>query len=170
MEKEIKTKSTRMHSIIALYKLHTKFFEKAVDGISDKDSHNRLNTKANHVAWLAGSMVQERFELAGMLGKKMDQKANELFKDHKSIQDNVSYPPLPEFKKDWGVISPVLKDVLSDLSDEKLDSIFEMPGMPDMKMSYYELITFMTYREANIIGQIILWRRLLGYEGIKYDD
>jgi len=36
-------------------------------------------------------------------------------------------------------------------------------------MPYFDLIAFMTYREANLIGQIILWRRLLGYEGIKYD-
>ncbi|MEO8664499.1 MAG: DinB family protein [Ignavibacteria bacterium] len=167
---EIKTKSTRMYSIITLFDMHTNFFQKAIDGISEKDSHNRLNTKANHVEWLAGSMVQERFELAGTLGKEMKQKAYEMFKDHQGIKDDVTYPPLSDFKKDWEVISPVLRDVLSNLSDEKLDSIFEMPGMPDMKMSYYELITFMTYREASIIGQIVLWRRLLGYAGIKYDE
>jgi len=26
----------------------------------------------------------------------------------------------------------------------------------------------MIYREANIIGQLALWRRLLGYAGINY--
>lgn len=167
---EIKTKSTRMHSIIKLYDMHTDFYSKAIEGISDKDSHNRLNSKANHIAWLAGSMVQERYDLTGLLGgTKEVQKAVELFKNHKGIQDDVTYPSLPEFKKDWDKISPVLRSALSDLSDEKLDSIFEMPDMPGMKMSYYDLITFMTYREANCIGQIILWRRLLGYEGIKYD-
>jgi hypothetical protein len=35
-------------------------------------------------------------------------------------------------------------------------------------MSLYELITFSIYREANIIGQIALWRRLLGYPGMRY--
>lgn len=167
---EIKTKSTRMHSIIKLYDMHTNFYSKAIEGISDKDSHNRLNSKANHIAWLAGSLVQERYDLTGLLGgTKEVQKAVELFKNHKGIQDDAAYPPLAEFKKDWDKISPVLRNTLSDLSDEKLDSIFEMPEMPGMKMSYYDLITFMTYREANCIGQIILWRRLLGYEGIKYD-
>jgi len=167
---EIKTKSSRMHSIIKLYDMHTGFYSKAIDGISDKDAHNRMNSKANHIAWLAGSMVQERFDLTGLLGgTKEVQKAVELFKNHKGIQDDASYPPVAEFKKDWDKISPDLRSTLSDLSDEKLDSIFEMPDMPGMKMSYYDLITFMTYREANCIGQIILWRRLLGYEGIKYD-
>ena len=49
---------------------------------------------------------------------------------------------------------------------DKLDESFEM--MPGMKMTYYELITFIIYREANIIGQLALWRRLLGYEAMKY--
>ena len=48
----------------------------------------------------------------------------------------------------------------------KLDSDFNMGGM---KMSYYELICFTIYREASIIGQLALWRRLLGYPAMKYD-
>lgn len=56
-------KSNSMHSIIVLYDMQTQFFLNAIDGISDKDAHNRLNTKANHVAWLTGSLVQQRFLL-----------------------------------------------------------------------------------------------------------
>ena len=163
---EIKTKSSRMYSLITLYDMHTGFFTKAIDGISDNDAHNRLNTKANHISWLAGSLVQERFDLASNLGAGMKQNAYELFKNHQGIQDNVTYPALPEFKKDWDNVTPVLRSFLSDLTDEKLDSVFEIP---EMKMSYYELISFLTYREANCIGQIALWRRLLGYPAIKYD-
>jgi hypothetical protein len=132
------------------------------------DAHNRLGTMANHVAWLTGSLVQQRYELANMLGKHRKQKADEFFKDNKGIQGNVTYPPLSEFKRDWESISPILKDAFLNLSDEKLDSPFEMPGMPEMKMSWYELISFMIYREANCIGQIALWRRLLGYDAMKY--
>jgi hypothetical protein len=40
--------------------------------------------------------------------------------------------------------------------------------MPEMRMTYFDLIAFIIYREANIIGQIALWRRLLGYEAMKY--
>jgi len=168
---EIKTKSSRMHTIIKLYDMHTGFFSKAIDKISEKDAHNRMDTKANHIAWLAGSLVQERFELANLLNNgNLQQSAHELFDSHKGIQDNVTYPPLTEFKKDWEKISPELRNVLSGLSDEKLDSIFEMPGMPDMKMSYYDLITFMAYREASCIGQIVLWRRIMGYDPIRYDE
>lgn len=155
-----------MFSIIILYDMQTKFLLNALDGISDSDAHNRLNTKANHIAWLAGSIVHERFEIAKMLGVDKKHAADELFKDNKGIQDNVAYPPLEEFKNDWQIISPMLRDTLLNVTDEKLDEKFEM--MPGFTMAYFDLITFITYREANIIGQIALWRRLLGYEAMKY--
>ncbi len=162
---ETKTVSNRMYSLIVLYDMHTKFFSSALDGISDNDAHNRLNTKANHVAWLTGSLVQQRFEIAKDLGIDRKQTAHELFKDNKGIQDNITYPSLAEFKKDWETISPVLRDALVNVSDEKLDSPYEMEGF---KMAHFDLITFIIYREANIIGQIALWRRLLGKEAMKY--
>ena len=168
---KIPVKSNKMYALIVLYDMHTKFFASVLDGISEKDTHNRLNTKANHIAWLTGSLVHERFELVRAFGKTQDngnmenQKSKELFKDHKGIQDNVNYPTLAEFKKDWETISPVLRKVLVNAGDEQLDSLFEMPGMV---MTNFDLISFMIYREANCIGQIALWRRLLGYEGMKY--
>ncbi len=163
---DTKPTSNRMFSLIVLYDMHTKFFSSALDSISDKDAHNRLNTKANHIAWLTGSIIQERFETAKAFGSDSRQAAHELFKDNKGIQDNITYPSLTEFKKDWETISPTLRDRLVNVKDEKLDESFEM--MPDMRMTYFDLITFIIYREANIIGQIALWRRLLGYEAMKY--
>ena len=161
-----KTNSNRIFSLVVLCDMHTTFFFSALDGISDNDAHNRLNTKANHIAWLTGSLVQQRHEIATSLGADRKQAAHELFKDNKGIQDNVTYPSLAEFKKDWENITPVLKEALVNVSDEKLDELFEM--MPEMRMTYFDLITFIIYREANIIGQIALWRRLLGYEAMKY--
>ena len=52
------------------------------------------------------------------------------------------------------------------MDDKKLDSLFDMGSW---KMTYYELVSFTIYREASIIGQIALWRRLLDYPGMKYD-
>jgi len=164
---EIKTKSSRMHSLIVLCDMHTDFYVKAIDGISDKDAHNRLNTKANHIAWIAGSMLQERFEMTNLLtGSAHKQSADELFKNHQGIQENASYPPLSDYKKDWEKITPHYREALLNVTDEKLDSIFKIP---EMSMPYFDFVAFMAYREANCIGQIILWRRLLGYPGIKYD-
>jgi hypothetical protein len=161
-----KTTSNRMESIVDLYDLQTTYFSNAIEGITDSDAHNRLNTKANHIAWLTGSSVEQRFEIANHLGITGTQTASELFKEGKGIQDGVTYPSLASFKKDWEKISPVLRDAFVKVTDEKLDTSFEM--MPGMKMTIYELISFCSYREANCIGQIALWRRLLGYAAMKY--
>jgi hypothetical protein len=163
---ETKTVSNRMLSLVVMYDIHTDYFARALDGISDENAHNRLNTKANHVAWLAGSFVNERFVGAKTFGTELNSETGELFKDHKGIQDNVTYPSLVNYKMDLDRISPQLRNALVNVTDEKLDEKFEM--MPGMQMTYYELITFMTYREASLIGQIALWRRLLGNEAMKY--
>jgi len=163
---ELQTVSSRLSSILVLYDMHTIFFESALEGISDIDAHRRLDTKANHIAWLTGSLVQERFELANLLGADHKQKADDLFRDHKGIQDNQAYPPLDNFINDWKFISPILKEELANADDDKLNSSFEM--MPGQTMTNFDLIAFSTYREANCIGQIALWRRLLGYEAMKY--
>ena len=121
---------------------------------------------ANHVAWLAGSLTEQRYELANYLGVAGNQVAQELFKNNQGIKDGITYPSLSSFKNDWEKISPQLREALVKVTDEKLDEQFEM--MPGMKMTYYELTSFISYREANCIGQIALWRRFLGYEAIKY--
>ncbi len=163
---ETKFASNRMISILALYDLQTGYFIRALEGISNKDTHKRLDTKANHIAWLTGSLVQQRYDIANRLGIKRTQSADDLFKDNKGIQDDVQYPPLENFKKDWEKISPTLRDALASVTDKQLDEVIEMS--PEFSMSSYELICFCTYREANCIGQIALWRRLLGYAAMNY--
>jgi hypothetical protein len=162
---EIKPVSKRMYGLIILFDMHTQYFTNALNGISDDDAHERLNTKANHIAWLAGSLVQERYELANIFGLELKSEADELFKDHKGIQDLDRYPALAEYENDWEKITPLLRDHLLNASDEKLDEILTYPGM---SFSVFEMTSFDIYREANCIGQIALWRRLLGYEPINY--
>jgi hypothetical protein len=159
-------KSNRMLGIISLYDLQTPFFEFVTENISEDDAQKRLDTKANHVGWLAGALVEQRFDLARQLGYDGHQQADELFKEYKGIQDGVQYPTLASYQQDWNKITPILKDALNNLSDEELERRIDMG--PEFSMSLYELITFTIYREANIIGQIALWRRLLGYPGMRY--
>jgi hypothetical protein len=161
-----KTASTRTQGLLALYDLQTPFLERAIEGISKEDFQNRLNTKANHMAWLTGALVQQRFSMVSETHPELKQTGDELFKDNKGIQDDATYPSAAEYLKDWKMISPLGREVLVDITDEKLDSIIDMGFM---KMSYYDLITFSLYREASMIGMIALWRRLLNYPAMKYD-
>ena len=155
--------------IIYLYDLHTQLYQNVIDGISDKDATNRMNTKANHVAWIAGSLVYERYELARFLGVELKPTSGELFRDHKGIQDTATYPSLKEYKKDWEKISAPLKGAILNLSEEQLEGPdpYEMPGE---EMTLAEALIFNAHRESYCIGQIGLFRRLLGYEAMKYPE
>ena len=116
---ETKTVSGRMQSFLVLYDMQTTFFAKVIDGVADKDAHNRLNTKANHIAWLTGSLVEQRYVIAKNTGIDMQQTAHEMFKDNKGIQDNITYPSLEAFKKDWDTISPVTRNAFVEVTDKK---------------------------------------------------
>ena len=166
METIIEKKSA-MQAVINMYDWHTKLFKNATIGISDKDAQNRLNTKANHVAWIAGSLVHARYDLGTLLGLDLIQTSNDLFKDNKGIQDNIIYPSLEEFRNDWDKITPVLKNALLNVSEEQLNAPdpFNMPGGP---YTFFDTIVACTDRESYCIGQVGLYRRLLGYEPMKY--
>ncbi len=162
----ITVQDSRIYSIVVLYDMHTDFFKKALDGISDEDAHKRLETEANHIAWLTGSLVQQRFEIAGLLGHDKRPKSDSLFNNFQGIKSDVTYPPLSQFLSDWNQITPVLREQLCKLTPQQSDYILDLGGM---KMSRFDFISFSTYREANCIGQIALWRRLLGYPAFRYD-
>jgi len=161
-------KSTQsIDTLIVLFDLHTKLFCNVIEGITDEDAQNRLNTKANHVAWLTGSLVHERYELANATGIALKQTSDEFFQEHKGIQDDITYPSLSVFKEDWATVTPALRNALIQLSDEELNSA-DPYGMPGDDLSFFDAITFIIDRESYCIGQIGLYRRLLGYEAMKY--
>ncbi|MEP6615802.1 MAG: DinB family protein [Ginsengibacter sp.] len=163
---EIKNRSA-VSTIADQYDWHTKLFMNVLDGIADKDTENRLGTKANHIAWLAGSLVQGRFVLAKFLDIDATQTSDQLFKDNKGIQDNTPYPSLDEYRKDWDRISQTVKEALINAKEDRLNSPdpFNMPGGD---YTFFDTIVACTDRESYCIGQIGLWRRLLGYEPMKY--
>lgn len=162
----MEAKSKRIEPLLFLYDAHTKLYPNVLEGISDADALNRLNTKANHVAWLAGSLVQQRAENAKMLGSEVKQVADDLFKDFQGIKEDVTYPALSTFRADWDRITSICRDALLNVDDETLDKILDMGG--GMKMPYFDAIAYGIHREAYVIGQIGLWRRLLGYDAMKY--
>src|SRR6266567_778300 len=103
---ETKTASNRTIGLLKIFDYQTGFFPKALVGISEEDMYNRLNTQANHPAWLAGSLVQQRFRMASETGTGLKQTNEELFKDNKGIQNGIQYPTTAQYLKDWDRITP----------------------------------------------------------------
>lgn len=163
--KAIPVKADRMYSLVAVFDLHTQYFKNVIEGISDTDALQRLNTKANHIAWLAGSLVHQRFIMTRDLAPNETHAGYELFKDFKGIQDDAKYPTLAEYLADWERLTPIAREALLKIDDAKLEEPFDMGGQ---QMTFFDLQAFIPHREAYFIGQIGLWRRLLGYEAMKY--
>ena len=157
-----------INTLLSLYNWHSKIFNNALEGISEKDAENRLNSKANHIKWIAGSLVHQRFELGKLFGLEMQDAGFGLFRDFKSIIEDAEYPTLATYQSDWEKISAVLADKLANISAEQYNGPdpFQMPG-GDYKFS--DSISFMIDRESYCIGQLGLFRRLLGYDAIKFD-
>lgn len=167
MDTKISNKES-LQTLLVLFDHHTKLFHNSLADISDKDAQNRLNTKANHIAWIAGSLVQQAYALANAAGIAQKQTADELFANFKGIQDDVAYPALVEYKKDWDAIRAPFRDALAAMTDEQLEGPdpFNMPGG---KYTFFDMLTFCIDRESYCIGQIGLFRRLLGYDAMKFD-
>lgn len=165
---ETTTKKSPLDVLVSLYDWHSKMYKNVLVYISDTDAQNRLGTKSNHIAWIAGSLVQGRFALANALHIDLKQTSDKLFANFKGIEDGINYPSLDEYKKDWEKITPVLKDKILSLTEKELNGKdpFVMPGGD---YTLFDSITFSTDRESYCIGQIALYRRLLGYEAMKYD-
>lgn len=161
-----KTASTRTEGLLALFDLQTGFLSRALDGLTKDDMHNRMGTKANHMAWLAGALVAQRYMMVSETHPEMKQTGAELFANNKGIDDTATYPTNAEYLQDWDKVTPLAREALLTLDDKKLDSDFDMGGMT---MTWYDLISFTIYREASMIGQLALWRRLLDKPAMKYD-
>jgi hypothetical protein len=69
---------------------------------------------------------------------------------------------LDQFKKDQESITPVLREAFAKAGKEQSDGPdpFNMPGE---KLTFFDIIAFINDRESYCIGQIGLYRRLLGY-------
>jgi hypothetical protein len=161
-----KTISTRMEGLLALFDMQTGFLSRALEGIPEQEMYNRLGTKANHMAWLTGALVAQRYMMISETHPEMQQTGADLFKNNKGIDDNAKYPAIAEYLQDWEKVTPLAREALLALDDQKLDSELDMGGM---KMTWYDLVMFTIYREASIIGQLALWRRLLNYPALRYD-
>ena len=169
---ETKTISnTELHSLIVGYDLHTQIFSNLIDGISKTNAHNLFDTPANHILRIITELVQKRYDLANETGLQLEPKASAFYNDHQDIPDNIIYPLLNEFKKDWEKITSVLRDALLNLNDDQLNSFcsIERPDF-DTDTSLLGAIGFFIYLETYKIGQISLWQSYWGNSGKNFDE
>lgn len=166
----MKEASALIKIIIPQYRMRTRMFDNVLNGIKDKDASVRIEGRTNHILWMAGNLVNCRYWLADVLGLPNKDPHEALFKDAKALDPNAEYPSMDTLKKEWHTISAPVYQQLLAVTDKQLGEAYPF----GMNVSFVEenklnMIGMASDRESYLFGQLGLMRRILGYEGMKYD-
>lgn len=163
-------KSQKLDIIIPAFRGHSQNFLMVLDGISEEDALKRIEGRTNHIIWMVGNFLDMRYALGYVLGLQQEFEFKDLFFQGKALDENLNYPSLQQLKDSFHKISPLVYQKLLEVNDEELDNAFPM-GMnidffPETVLNF---VGMCIGREDYLSGQIGLMRRILGYEGMKYD-
>ncbi|SDL62100.1 hypothetical protein [Chryseobacterium taihuense] len=163
-------KSPKLDIIIPAFRGHSQNFLMALDQIAEEDALKRVEGKTNHIIWMAGNFLDMRYAMGNVLGLDEEFEFRDYFFQGKALDENLDYPTLEQLRESFHKISPLVYRKLLEVSDEDLGKAFPM-GMnidffPETVLNF---VGMCIGREDYLCGQIGLMRRILGYEGIKYD-
>jgi len=163
-------KSNKLEIIIPAFRGHSQNFLLVLDGISEEDALKRIEGRTNHIVWMVGNFLDMRYALGNVFGISEEFEFKDFFSQGKTLNESLKYPTLEQLKADFHKISPLIYNKLLEASDEELDKAFPM-GMnidffPETVLNF---VGMCIGREDYLCGQIGLMRRILGYEGMKYD-
>lgn len=163
-------KSRKLDIVIPAFRMHTQSFLNVLEGISEADALKRIDQKTNHIIWMAGNLVNCRYGMAWVLGLREEDPYSDLFFQGKTLDESFSYPSIAALKESFHHISPKLYQRLLEATDEELDATFQfgmtIPFVPETALSFMGMCIG---REDYLCGQMGLMRKILGYEGMKYD-
>ncbi|MBO9620601.1 MAG: DinB family protein [Niabella sp.] len=166
----MEAKSKLVQIVIPAFRMHTQNFNNAIDGIAEADALKRIEGRTNHIAWMAGNLVNCRYWLANILGITDTDPNEQLFKEAKALEAMAVYPTLDALKQQWHIISPKLFARLLKATDEELLADFSFPMMPSfVQQNKLNMVGMGIDRESYLFGQIGLMRRILDYPGMKYE-
>lgn len=163
-------KSSKLEIIIPAFRGHSQSFLMVLDGITEEDALKRIDGKTNHIIWMVGNFLDMRYALGNVLGLKEEFEFKDFFFQGKTLDENLKYPTLKQLKDNFHEISPLVYHKLLETSNEELDKAFPM-GMnidffPENVLNF---VGMCIGREDYLCGQMGLMRKILGYEGMKYD-
>ena len=166
----MEAKSKLLEIVIPSFRMHTQNFNNVIEGVADADALKRAVERTNHIAWMAGNLVNCRYWLANIMGIADKDPNEQLFKEAKALDAAATYPTLAALKKEWHAISPKLFERLLNSTDEELLAGFSFPMMPSfVQQNKLNMVGMCIDRESYLFGQIGLMRRVLNYPGMKYD-
>ena len=165
-----KPNSKSLDIVIPGYRMHTQMFDNMLDGFTEEAGLQRVEDKTNHAVWMLGNLVNCRYWLANIFGMESQDPNEHLFKDAKALDPEATYPTLSELKEEWHKISPLLYQKLLEVDDNELSEMVEFGmGVAYVEENKLNMVGMGIDRESYLFGQLGLMRKILGFEGVKYD-
>lgn len=163
-------RSKKLDIIIPAFRGHSQNFLMVLDGISEEDALKRIEGRTNHIIWMAGNFLDMRYAIGNALGLEEEFEFKDYFFQGKALDESFRYPTLKQLTASFHTISPLVYQKLLEITDEELDNAFPMGMNIDFfPENILNFIGMCIGREDYLCGQIGLMRRIMNYEGMKYD-
>ena len=108
------------------FALHNRLFNNVLEGIADMEGNKRLGETVNHLQWIAGHLINSRYNFAARLGLTERFPYKELYSDatlpppgNRPIDEAIAYPSLTETLQYWNSLSATFVETVAKVTDEQ---------------------------------------------------
>ena len=159
--------SKSIQHLESIFNLNTRLFNNTLAGVTEEQSEERISGHSNSFKWVATHTVWARYNTLMFLGKPVANPYPGLFENFKPYNSADKYPTLEEIKNEWKKVSEILKDTLSEVTEEQLagDSPLKSPIGDNTNGG---TIAFLAQHESYDIGQLGLLKKYLTKEAMSY--
>ncbi len=149
------------------FDLHTRLYNNVLDSIDDTEADQRASQTVNHIKWLAGHLLAARYGFKDLAGLDVENPYADVFEHGKSIDDQVTYPPLADIRERWNAISGKISEAFANLPSDAADgpSPFDVP-VGDKTLGGF--LSFLMHHEAYHLGQMGILRKYAGKDAMSY--
>lgn len=168
--------------LLAQFDLHHRLYNNVLADFTDEETNQRVNgnKNMNHVKYLAGHLLNTQYGLAALGGITVERKWENLFAaiGESRAEDDFPYPDIEKIKSEWNQIHNDIRNGLSKLTPEALNSTLPEPMLSIIEDSPLNglfdntvagLWAFLNHHQAYHIGQIGILRRGFDKEPMRYD-
>lgn len=147
--------------------LNTRLFRNALGDLSEDDGLVRPNERTNHVAFIAGHLVETRGWMARYVGLAESPAFGGTLEHATTLEQVLTMPSLKEIRVAWDGVSDRLTCRLEALSaaDLAAPSSQRFPGVAATVLGG---IGFLVQHESYHVGQLAYLRKYLGRPAMSY--
>lgn len=166
-EEKVNTENLDLLVLKNQFALHQGLFINAIKDISEEEANIQINENTNSAKWIAGHTVWIAYSLGNLLGVTAENPYSEQFAFGKPFDPNGNYPSLETMISDWNSIYPEVVNAFDNINQETLNSEAPFP-IPFNEQTIRGLLAFQVHHLAYEVGQLGLYRKFLGKEGLSY--